>query len=298
MPSISVTSINNSQNMEICYFNGKYIPRDDVRISPDDRGFLFAEGIYEVVRWYEGYFYDMESHLARMKRSLRETLIQWPEEDAFPVIARELIKLNNLETSSALIYLQVTRGSAKRTHSFPVPPVSPTVYAFAKDFIPENDGKESGIGIMLKEDIRWSRCDIKSVALLPNTLAYQEAVEKGFFECAFIRNGKFTECSHSNIFFVIKDIVYTHPESVYVLAGVTRKNIIRVARKAGIPVIEEAVSEEKLGDVQEIFVTNTSGEITPVVTVDTQVIGNGIPGPVTRIIREKFNDEICSIKHS
>ena len=298
MPSISVTSINNSQNMEICYFNGKYIPRDDVRISPDDRGFLFAEGIYEVVRWYEGYFYDMESHLARMKRSLRETLIQWPEEDAFPVIARELIKLNNLETSSALIYLQVTRGSAKRTHSFPVPPVSPTVYAFAKDFIPENDGKESGIGIMLKEDIRWSRCDIKSVALLPNTLAYQEAVEKGFFECAFIRNGKFTECSHSNIFFVIKDIVYTHPESVYVLAGVTRKNIIRVARKAGITVIEEAVSEEKLGDVQEIFVTNTSGEITPVVTVDTQVIGNGIPGPVTRIIREKFNDEICSIKHS
>ena len=284
--------------MEICYFNGRYILKDDVRISPDDRGFLFAEGIYEVVRWYEGYFYDMESHLVRMKRSLRETLIQWPEEDTFPVIARELIRLNNLETSSALIYLQVTRGSAKRTHSFPVPPVSPTVYAFAKDFIPENDGKESGIGIMLKEDIRWSRCDIKSVALLPNTLAYQEAVEKGFFECAFIRNGKFTECSHSNIFFVIKDIVYTHPESVYVLAGVTRKNIIRVARKAGIPVIEEAVSEEKLGDVQEIFVTNTSGEITPVVTVDTQVIGNGIPGPVTRIIREKFNDEICSIKHS
>ncbi len=298
MPSISVTSINNSQNMEICYYNGRYIPRDDVRISPDDRGFLFAEGIYEVVRWYEGYFYDMESHLSRMKRSLRETLIQWPEEDTFPVIATELIRLNNLETSSALVYLQVTRGSARRTHSFPVPPVSPTVYAYAKDFIPENDGKETGIGIMLKEDIRWSRCDIKSVALLPNTLAYQEAVEKGFFECAFIRNGNFTECSHSNIFFVIRGIVYTHPESVYVLSGVTRKNIIRVARKAGIPVVEEAVSENKLGDVQEIFVTNTSGEITPVVTVDTQVIGNGIPGPVTRIIRERFNDEICSIKHS
>jgi len=175
--------------MEICYFNGKYIPRDDVRISPDDRGFLFAEGIYEVVRWYEGYFYDMESHLTRMKRSLRETLIQWAEEDTFPLIAMELIRLNNLEKSSALIYLQVTRGSAKRTHSFPDPPVSPTVYAFAKDFIPENNGKESGIGIMLKEDIRWSRCDIKSVALLPNTLSYQEAVEKGFLSVHLSETG-------------------------------------------------------------------------------------------------------------
>jgi len=284
--------------MDIAFFNGRYIPKDDVSISPDDRGFLFAEGIYEVVRWYEGFFYDMESHLERMKRSLRETLIQWPEEDSFPVIARELVRLNNLEKSSALVYLQVTRGSAKRTHSFPVPPVSPTVYAFAKDFIPENSGKDSGIAIMLKEDIRWSRCDIKSIALLPNTLCFQEAVGKGFFECAFVRNGIITECSHSNIFFVKKGIVYTHPESVYVLSGVTRKNIIRVAKRAGIPVKEEAISEKMLGDVQEIFITNTSGEITPVITVDSLIIGDGLPGPVTRIIRERFNDEICSFKHS
>lgn len=284
--------------MEICYFNGSYIPRDEVRISPDDRGFLFAEGIYEVVRWYEGFFYDMESHLDRMKRSLSEIKIQWPGEDTFPAIARELIRLNNLEKTPALIYLQVTRGSAKRTHSFPNPPVSPTVYAFATDFVPENSGKESGIGIMLKEDIRWSRCDIKSIALLPNTLCFQEAVEKGFFECAFVRNGIITECTHSNIFLVIKGVIYTHPESVYVLSGITRKNIIRVARKAGIPVIEEAVSEMMLGNVQEIFITNTSGEITPVINVGSLVIGNGNTGPVTRIIRERFNDEICSIKHS
>ena len=284
--------------MEMCYFNGSYIPRDEVRISPDDRGFLFAEGIYEVVRWYEGFFFDMESHLDRMKRSLSEIKIQWPGEDTFPAIARELIRLNNLEKTPALIYLQVTRGSAKRTHSFPYPPVSPTVYAFATDFVPENSGKESGIGILLKEDIRWSRCDIKSIALLPNTLCFQEAVEKGFFECAFVRNGIITECTHSNIFFVIKGVIYTHPESVYVLSGITRKNIIRVARKAGIPVIEEAVSEMMLSDVQEIFITNTSGEITPVINVGSLVIGNGITGPVTRIIRERFNDEICSIKHS
>jgi D-alanine transaminase len=284
--------------MEIAYFNGIYIPKEDIRISPDDRGFLFAEGIYEVVRWYEGFFYDMEGHLVRMKRSLREILIEWHEEDSFPLIARELIRLNNLEKSSALIYLQVTRGEAKRTHSFPSPPVSPTVYASAKDFIPENAGKESGIGIMLKEDIRWGRCDIKSIALLPNTLCFQDAIGRGFFECAFVRNGIITECSHSNIFFVIKGILYTHPESVDILSGITRKNIIRVARKAGIPVKEEAVAEKKLSKVQEIFITNTSGEITPVIKVDNLVIGGGIPGPVTRIIRERFNDEICSLKHS
>lgn len=284
--------------MEIAYFNGSYLPKDDVKISPDDRGFLFAEGIYEVVRWYEGFFYDMESHLTRMKRSLREIFITWQDEDSFPVIARELIKLNKLEKSQALVYLQVTRGAAKRTHSFPVPPVNPTVYAFARDFVPENSGKESGIGIMLKEDIRWSRCDIKTVALLPNTLCFQEALDRGFFECAFVRNGMITECSHSNIFFVIKGIVYTHPESVHVLAGVTRKNIIRVARKAGVPVMEEAVPEKMLDEVQEIFITNTSGEITPVINVDNKSVGAGIPGPVTRIIRERFNEEICSIKHS
>jgi D-alanine transaminase len=284
--------------MEISYFNGTYVPKDEVRISPDDRGFLFAEGIYEVVRWYEGFFYDMNGHLARMKRSLKEILISWPEEDSFPVIARELIRLNHLEYSSALIYLEVTRGAAKRTHAFPSPPVNPTVYAYARDFIPENEGKESGIGIMLKEDIRWGRCDIKSVALLPNTLSFQEATNRGYFECAFVKKGFITECSHSNIFFVIRGILYTHPESFDILSGITRKNIIRVANKAGIPVREEAVAEKKLGKVQEIFITNTSGEITPVTKVDNMVIGEGLPGPVTRIIRERFNDEICSLKHS
>jgi D-alanine transaminase len=284
--------------MEIAYYNGNYLPKDEVKISPDDRGFLFAEGIYEVIRWYEGFFYDMEGHLARLERSLREVMIKWPEENSFPLIARELIRLNNLERSSALIYLQVTRGSAERTHSFPSPPVTPTVYSFAKDFIPENAGKESGIGVMLKEDIRWSRCDIKSVALLPNTLSFQEALDRGFFECAFVRNGIITECSHSNMFFVVNGILFTHPESIHILSGITRKNIILVARKAGIQVIEEAVSENMLGKVQEIFITNTSGEITPVINVGDMVIGGGIPGPVTRIIRERFNEEICTLKHS
>jgi len=283
--------------MEMAYFNGNFIPKNEVRISPDDRGFLFAEGIYEVVRWYEGFFYDMDSHVARMKRSLKEIRIGWPEEDTFPVIARELVRLNNLRNSSALVYLEVTRGAANRTHAFPNPSVNPTVYAYAKEFVPENNGKESGVSIMLCDDIRWNRCDIKSIALLPNTLKYQEALDKEFFEVAFIRNGFITECSHSNIFFAVNGILFTHPESVYILSGVTRKNIIKIARKTGIPVKEEAIDDKMLGSIQEAFITNTSGEVTPVVKINDIVIGGGAPGPLTRMIRERFNDHICSLKH-
>ena len=284
--------------MGIVYFNGHYMPKEEVKISPDDRGFLFAEGIYEVVRWYDNFFFDMDGHLARLKRNLREIQIGWPEEDTFPAVAGELIRQNNIGRSPALVYLEVTRGTAERTHSFPSPNVSPTVYASARTFVPENSGKESGIGIMLKEDIRWERCDIKSVALLPNTMCFQEALNKGFFECAFVKNGKISECSHSNIFFVINGILYTHPESNRVLSGITRKNIIRIARKAGMLVKEEAVTVEMLKNVGEAFISNTSGEVTPVVDIDNVSIGNGKPGPLTRIIREKFYDEICALKHS
>jgi len=283
--------------MEMAYFNGNYIPKNEVGISPDDRGFLFAEGIYEVVRWYQGFFYDMDSHMARMRRSLREIKISWAEEDTFPVIARELVRMNNLRNSSALVYLEVTRGAANRTHAFPNPPVSPTVYAFAKELIPENNGKESGVSVMLTDDIRWGRCDIKSVALLPNTLKYQEAIDNGFFEVAFVRNGLITECSHSNIFFVVNGILFTHPESVLILSGVTRKNIIKIARKTGIPVKEEAIDDKMLGLISEAFITNTSGEVTSVTKINETVIGEGTPGPLTRIIRERFNDHICSLKH-
>ena len=282
--------------MEIAYFNGKFLPKDEIKVSPDDRGFLFAEGIYEVVRWYGGFFYDMEGHLTRLKRSLREIRIEWPEADSFPSIAWKLVKVNHFENVPALIYLQVTRGAAKRTHAFPSPPVSPTVYAFAKDFIPENTGKESGISVMLKEDIRWSRCDIKSIALLPNTLCFQEALENGFSECAFVRNGIITECSHSNIFFVVDGTLFTHPESEFVLSGITRKNILRIAGEAGISVKEEAVPENMIRDVQEAFLSNTSGEITPVIAINEDTIGDGNPGSVTRLLRGKFNDEIFFLK--
>jgi D-alanine transaminase len=282
--------------METAYFNGKLIPKNEISISPDDRGFLFADGIYEVVRWYEGFFYDMNSHVTRLKRSLRELRIDWSEADSFPAFAGSLIKMNDLENQQAMVYLQVTRGAARRSHSFPSPEVSPTVYANAWGFKPDILSKETGIKVMLKEDIRWSRCDIKSVALLPNTLSFQEAHENGMKECVFVRNGLITEGSHSNIFFVIDGTLFTHPESNNILSGITRKNILRIAQEAGIKVREEALQENRIRMIQEAFITNTSAEVTPVTELGGNTLGDGIPGPVTKIIRDKFDNEIKALK--
>lgn len=278
--------------MQISYFNGKFLPKDEVKISPDDRGFLFADGVYEVVRWYEGFFFDMDSHLSRLKRSLRELRIIWNDVELFPALSLELIKQNNLGNEPAMIYLQVTRGVAKRSHNFPSPDVPPTVYAYAWGFVPDSLSKESGIKVMLKEDIRWSRCDIKSVALLANTLSFQEASQIGLKECIFVRNGLITEGSHSNIFFVIDGMLCTHPETNHILSGVTRKNILRIAHEAGVKIREEAVQENRIRFIKEAFISNTSAEVTPVTVLGGNTIGDGVPGPVTKLIQEKFDREV------
>jgi len=282
--------------MATVYFNGNFIPKDEVKISPDDRGFLFADGIYEVVRWYEGFFYDMNSHVSRLGRSLKELRINWTEQGSFPLIADELIKTNNLANQPAMVYLQVTRGAARRMHSFPSPEVNPTIYANAWGFIPDNRLKEEGIKVMMKEDIRWSRCDIKSVALLANTMSFQEAHENGLKECIFVRNGLFTEGSRSNIFFVIEGTLFTHPESNHILSGVTRKNVLRIAEEAGIKIREEAVRENSVRVIQEAFITNTSAEVTPVVELGGNTVGDGLPGRITRLIQKKFDAEIIASK--
>jgi D-alanine transaminase len=282
--------------MNIAYFNGKFLQKDKVKISPDDRGFLFADGIYEVVRWYEGFFFDLESHMARLKRSMKETRLSWPDADSFPFIAEKLITRNKLKDRPSLIYLQVTRGAAKRTHAFPSPPVDPTVFANAWGFNPAKDMISAGIHTILRKDPRWNRCDIKSVSLLPNILSFQEAVEAGSMECIFMRDGMMTECAHSNVFFVIDGKLFTHPESENILSGVTRKNVIRIAREAGLSVFEIAVSANRMNEISEAFVTNTSFEIAPVISIDKNPVGNGIPGPVTKLLCEKFDAEIRALK--
>jgi Branched-chain amino acid aminotransferase/4-amino-4-deoxychorismate lyase len=278
--------------MEIAYFNGNFLPKDQIHISPDDRGFLFADGVYEVMRWYEGFFYDMPGHMARLRRSLKEIRLNWPESDSFPAVAHELITRNNFQNCPSLVYLQVTRGAAKRSHAFPCPNVPPTSYAFAREFQPEKKFIEAGINVILRKEKRWSRCDIKSVSLLPNILSFQEARDLDSYECIFVRDGMITECAHSNVFFVLDGGLYTHPESENILSGITRKNILRIARESGIKVIEIPVPENKLNEISEAFITNTSFEIAPVISINNIVIGDGRPGPLTLSIRGKFDEEI------
>ncbi len=282
--------------MEIAYFNGSFLPKDQIHISPDDRGFLFADGIYEVIRWYEGFFFDIEGHMLRLKRSMKEIRITWPEADAFPSVAYQLIVRNNLQNTPSLVYLQVTRGAAARSHAFPPPAVNPTVYSFAKGLRPDKEKITAGIGAILSKDIRWSRCDIKSVSLLPNILSFQEAMDAGCHESIFVRDGFITECAHSNVFFVINGVLHTHPESENILSGITRKNVLRLARDAGIPVSLTAVPETRLKDISEAFITNTSLEIASVISIDNKKVGDGEPGPVTRLLREKFDAEIRALK--
>jgi D-alanine transaminase len=282
--------------MNITYFNGSFIPKENVRISPDDRGFLFGDGIYEVMKWYGGFFFDPESHLARLKRSLREVRINWPEADTFPSFATELIRINKLESSEALIYLEVTRGEAPRNHAFPDPEVKATSYAFVRETGHSKTDSVQGVKVMLTKDIRWSRCDIKSVALLANTLSFQDAHEKGMKECIFVRDGVITEGSRSNIFLVAGGVLYTHPESEYILSGITRKNIIRMAKESGIEVKEVPFPEKDLGRTEEAFICNTSAEVTPVTAFGTMKVGSGIPGPLTLLIHKKFQTEINELR--
>ncbi len=282
--------------MEIAYFNGNFLPTEQIHISPDDRGFLFADGVYEVIRWYEGFFYDMEGHMTRLKRSMREIRLEWPDVDTFPAVAQELITRNSLGNLPVFVYLQVTRGVSKRSHAFPSPGIAPTVYAFARSFNPEKDLLSKGIKTILLEDTRWTRCDIKSVSLLPNILSFQKAIECGSLECIFIRDNIITECAHSNVFFVINNVLTTHPESEKVLTGITRKNVLRLAREAGIKVSETALPANRLSEISEAFVTNTLDEITPVISIDNKPVGKGIPGPVTKLLHEKFEAEIEALR--
>jgi D-alanine transaminase len=280
--------------MDEVYLNGQFIPRDKALISPDDRGFLLGDSIYEVIRWYGGYFFDLPGHAARLRRSLHETRINWEDDPKFEEIAGELIQRNGLGTECAIVYFQVTRGVAPRTHAFPDPPVKPTVYGFARRQSINTLAAEQGIGLWLTPDPRWSRCDIKTTALIANILPYQEAHDRGFAEVCFVRNGFVTEGAHSNIFFVRDETLFTHPENNDILSGITRKNVISVAKSNGISVAEEAVAADMIPYMNEAFISNTTGEIVPVSRISEQVIGEGTPGPVTRRLQRLLREHIQS----
>ena len=272
----------------IAFFNGRYVEKDEIRISPDDRGFLFADGVYEVIRAYGGRLFRPGDHEARLVRSMREIRIDPPEGISFPDVARELLARNGLAGEDALVYIQVTRGAAPRRHAFPPAGAAPTVYAAASPFEAPRETQRRGARVILVPDTRWERCDIKSVALLPNVLARQKAAEEGADEALFVREGFVTEGTHTTFCAVLEGRLRTHPEDHRILPGVTRRIVLDLCRKEGVPVEERPIPAADLGRAEEIMILSTTAEITPVVLVDGRPVGDGRPGPVTRRLQEAF----------
>lgn len=272
---------------EIVYINGEYLPRENARISPDDRGFIFADGIYEVIKYYNGSPFRYQDHLERLKRSLVEIQLKYDATKRLKDIFSTLLSQNKLNEKHAGVYLQITRGVNNRVHYFPKE-IKPTVYAFAFELPSAKEKLESGIKVITHEDIRWLRCDIKSVALLPNTIIYNQAVEAGAGECILIRNGMVTEATHSTVMGIKNGVVITHPLSNLILPGITRKVVLEICKQNNIPMEERTFSESELYKFDELFIAGTGSEITPVVEVNDSSVGNKKPGEITRLIQRKF----------
>lgn len=281
----------------LVYLNGKFISHEQATVSVYERGFLFGDGIYEVIRSYHGYFFETEAHLRRLQHGLATLQLPFDDFAGLENIARRLLAENNLLNGESLIYFQITRGAAiPRKHFFPPPGTPPTVYIAANKFVPSRDLIENGVAVITMPDIRWNRCDLKTINLLPNVLASQKAHEQGADEAIFIHEGVATEASHSNFFAVFDGKVITHPRSPKILPGITRAVVLELCRELRLPLEETPPLAARLPQASELFLSRTTGEVVPIVRLDHVVIADGKPGPITRKLQEAFAQRIAAGK--
>jgi D-alanine transaminase len=279
----------------LVYLNGSYVDEGQALVPVNDRGFLFADGVYEVARVYDGRTFRMAEHLVRLSDGLAALGIADPGVASLESVGERLLEENDLRGGAATIYIQVTRGAAPRRHAFPDPPVPATVYVAARPFVTYPSAFfEDGVAAITLPDTRWSRCDIKSISLLPNVLANQQAHAAEAFEALFVRDGAVLEGSHSNLFGVYDGTLVTYPACNYILPGITRELVLGLADELGIPVRLGAIVSERLGDADELFLSGTTTEIMPVVRVDGRRVGEGRPGPVTRRLQRAFAERIAA----
>ncbi len=275
----------------IAYFNGQFLDHTGIKVSPFDRGFLFADGVYEAIRTYHGKLFRYGDHLERFRRSLKEIRLDFSHITELEQIIYALIKKNGIVNES-LVYVQVTRGAAfPRAHGFPKEKTEPTIFITVQELKKNTKEQESGIKVILQEDLRWMRCDIKSISLLPAILANQKAVEAGAQEAILVRNGLITEGTHTNFFAVKEGEVVTAPLSNLILDGVTRKAVIETCGQAGIKVREEYIKSDELKNYDEFFVTSTTKDVTPVVMIDGVAVGDGKPGVLTLQLISEFRKQ-------
>jgi D-alanine transaminase len=274
----------------VVYVNGSYVPEEQGKISIFDRGFLFADGIYEVTAVLKGKLVDYDAHMERLERSLGEIRMDWPcSKEELRAMHLEMVKRNHLE--EGWIYMQITRGAADRDFKFPKG-VKPTLIAFtqAKKLV-DNPDAVKGVAVITVPDIRWARRDIKSVMLLAPVLGKQAAYEAGAFEAWMVEDGKVTEGTSSNAYIVKDGKVITRGLSNNILAGCTRRALFRLAQEKGVTIEERLFTPEEAYGADEAFLTSASNFVMPIVEIDNKRIGGGQPGPVSRTLRELFLEE-------
>ncbi len=273
---------------EIAYVNGEFLPLDRAMIHVEDRGFQFGDAVYEVVRTYAGKPFATEEHLARLFRSLDaiELRHRFAPGELKTLIAEAVQRAG---FSEAVVYIQITRGHAPRHRGFPSDAV-PTLVMTVRELVPlSRDVRENGLTVITLPDNRWARCDIKSVALLANILAYHAAKDAGAHDAIFVdADGAVTEATAGNVFVLGAGQLRTPPKSPKILAGVTREKILQAAGAIGLGVAEERLAKADLLKAEEVFLTSTTAEVVPVVSVDGKPVGTGRPGPVAQRIYEQF----------
>jgi len=270
----------------IVSLNGEYLDRTRATVSVSDRGFLFGDGVYEVTRARDGRLFEAARHLRRLARGLEALGIALPpglDSATLLEISRRLLHENGLEQGDATVYLQITRGAAEpRTHHFPPAGTPPTVFLSANRLIVPDDLHARGVTAITTPDLRWERCDLKTVQLLANVLAKQQAVAAGAFEAIFVREGLAIEGASANLLAVVDGAIRTHPADHRILPGITREVVIELARELGLGVSEAPLPLRELSGARELFLTATTVDVMPVVQVDGRAVGDGRPGPVAR----------------
>ncbi|MCF6137254.1 D-amino-acid transaminase [Pseudalkalibacillus berkeleyi] len=268
--------------------------QSELHIGMEDRGYQFGDGIYEVIRIYKGHFFGIEEHLTRLERSAKELQMSLPY--SIDLLKQRLIELAEVNSiHDGQVYLQITRGVAERTHHFPDNQKSMLV-GYTKEAPRPLQKLRNGISVITTEDIRWLRCDIKSLNLLGNVLSKQKAKDAGCDEAILIREGTVTEGSSSNVFIVKDGVVKTHPANNFILNGITRNVLLHLAHEAGVEVVENTFDQSELMNADEVFISSTTMEITPVVSINDKTVSNGLPGAITQLLQAKFEQQIEKIQ--
>jgi len=282
---------------DIVYVNGSFLPRTEARVSVEDRGFVFGDGVYEVLRVINGRLFATRFHNERLERSLdgvRITLANGDSPARFVEIGKQLLKENNLLGGEATLYIQVTRGATTRAHNFPPPDITPTVYISVARFTPYADLARTGASAITHPDLRWGRCDLKTLNLLPNVLASQTANERGAFEAMLIRDDVVTEGTRTNFFGVVDGSLRTHPRDNHILPGITRLVLRDLARDLGLELDETPIKVNEISKLSELFLTGTTTDVMPVVKLDDKPVGKGKPGELTRKLQRVLAESLAS----